>query len=523
MNVDQELKDYLLVLWRFKWLILICTIVSCTVAVVLSLIITPKYKAVAIVRVLSTPGGASDYTYIGSLTRLTNTYVEIANSDLSLDEVATRLGLIKRPKIEVEVVSETELLKISTSNPDPVLARDIANTLANILVEQSLKLYGGDVPTAREILEDQLQQAKADLDTAVNDYEKALLVAQLSNKTQTNSTTPKPNLDLETLSHIVYVRQQIYGDLLQQYETARTNEQLRVNAITLIEPAKIPEKQDSPKLLLNSVLGLIAGLLFGVILAFIVEGLDDSLHNLEDVQAITQLPILGLIPELKTKSKINVGQVTFPNGKLTTIPSFDQLRTRILQSAATDVSPLKILITSPEPGTGKSTVASNLAISLTKGGKRVILIDMDLRRPVQHTIFGIPNKDGLSDYLKGNKPLEDVLLPTKIIELQIITAGTVDFDPFVLFSVDNLDKLFGELSRRSDYLVIDSPALLSVADPMVLATKVDELILVVTRYKTERRNLQFTIHQLENLDANITGIVINRMKKDSLYQYYSYP
>lgn len=521
MNVEEEFKTYLQVLWRYKWMIILCAVISFGVALGISLILTPKYKATTTVRVASTPGGASDYTYIGSLTRLTNTYVEIASSDLTLDEVATRLGLAEQPKVEVEVVPETELIEISTSNPDPGLAVEITNTLANIIVEQSLELYGGDVPTAREILEEQLSQAKIDLESAVAEYESTLLKIK-STPTKLSNSTPLPNLDLETLSHIVYVRQQIYGDLLQRYESARTSEQLRTNAITLVEPATIPEKQDSPKLLLNSALGLIAGFILGVMLAFIVEGLDDTLHSIKDVQAITQLPILGIIPELKGKSKSKVKLLVTPDGKLTTIPSFDQLRTRILQSTTKKLISIKILVTSPEPSSGKSTVASNLAISLAKGGKRIILVDMDLRRPTLHSIFGLSNHVGLSDYLLGEKQIFEILLPTSLPNLRLITAGSIDFDPIDLYTTENLDNLFDKLSGYYDYLVIDSPAILSVADPMVFAKQVDELILVATRYITKLHNLLFTIQQLEDLNKKITGIVLNRMKKDSLYKYYSF-
>jgi len=520
MKVEDELKSYLLVLWRYKWTIISCAAITFIVALVISLIITPKYKTTATLRVASTPGGASDYTYIGSLTRLINTYVEIASSDISLDEVARRLGLSEPPKVEVDVVPETELIQISNSNADPALSRDISNTLAAIIVEQSFQLYGGDVPTAREILAQQLEQSHADLEAAIKEYESALLKARPS-VTQDVPGTPVPNPDLETLSHLVYVRQQIYGELLQRYETAQTNEELRMNAITVAEPATIPEKPDSPKVVLNSALGLFAGLILGAILAFIFEGLDDTVREVEDVQEITQLPILCVIPDLKTKNGTGAGMTVSPNGALSTVPAFDQLRTRLpLQPVKPKC--IKLLITSPEPGTGKSTVASNLAISLTKSGKKVILMDMDFRRPRQHTILGLQNREGLSDFMRGEMSIEEILKTTSVEELRVITAGSIQYDPFEWFIPSKMSNLFEKLSKECDYLVIDTPALLSVADPLVLASQVDVLILVVARYTTERRNLRFTLHQLNDLNAKITGIVVNRMPNTSLYSYYSW-
>ena len=200
--------------------------------------------------------------------------------------------------VEVEIVPETELIRITASDPDPARARDIANTLASMMVEQSVQLYGGSAPTAREILEGQLAQAKADLDAAVSEYDSALRSAQ-SLATVPASGTPVPNPDAETLAHLISVRQQIYTDLLQKYETARTNEQLRANAITVFEPANLPQKPATPKVPLNAALGLVAGLAMGVILAFLFEGMDDTLRGIEDVQAMTTLPILSQIPERK--------------------------------------------------------------------------------------------------------------------------------------------------------------------------------------------------------------------------------
>ena len=173
MRVEEELGTYLQVLWRCKWMIAACAIIASMVALGISLQLTPLYSGTATLRVASAPIGAADYISTYSITRLSNTYVEIATSDISLDEVAERLGLQKRPKVEVEVVPETELIAISASDPDPARARDIANTLANMMVEQSVQLYGGSAPTARKILEKQLKQAKADLDAAVSSYDAA--------------------------------------------------------------------------------------------------------------------------------------------------------------------------------------------------------------------------------------------------------------------------------------------------------------------------------------------------------------
>jgi capsular exopolysaccharide synthesis family protein len=519
MSVEEELKTYLQVLWHYKWIIAASAIIASLVALVISLLLTPRYTATATIRVASAPGGATDYTYIASSTPLINTYVEIAKSDTSLNEVEKRLGLQKKPSVQVDVVPETELITIKASDPNPAQARDIANKLADLMVEQSMQLYGGNVPTASEILAGQLQQAKNDLDSAVAEYDTALRGSQPT-PTPSASSTPLPNLDVETLANLVSVRQQIYGDLLQKYEAARTSEQSSANAITITEPAYLPLKPTSPKIPLNAALGLLAGLAMGVILAFLFEGMDGTLRGIEDVQAITTLPILCKVPELKRWwfSKAILGFSR--NGHLQPPPAFDQLRTRLILFAAKPKS-ATFLITSPEPGAGKSTIAANLAVSLAQGGNRVVLVDMDFRRPRQHSIFNIISGEGLSNFMRGEIQLEVILQTTTHPDLRVITAGSSPEGLFEWLTPDNIRSLLETLGLVFDYVLIDAPALLSVAEPMILASQADAVILVVARRKTERMNLRITLQQLTEINANVVGIVVNKVLNSQLYSYYT--
>ena len=519
MRVEEELRTYLQVLWRYKWMVAACAIIASMVALGISLQLTPFYSATATLRVASAPGGSFDYMSISSLTQLRNTYVEIATSDISLDEVAERLELQKQPSVQVDVVPETELIRISASDPDPARARDIANTLAGIMVEQSMQLYGGSAPTAREILEGQLKQAKLDLDAALSEYNGALRAGQ-SSATLTASGTPIPNPNAETLAHLLGVRQQIYTDLLQKYEAARTNEQLRSNAITVVEPAYLPQNPATPRVRLNALLGLVAGFAGGLILAFLFEAMDDTLRGIEDVQEMTTLPILCSVPELKSRLSLNANLSFSGNGHLLMAPAFDRLRARLILSDAKPKS-AKLLITSPEPGAGKSTVAANLAISLAKGGDRVVLVDMDFHRPRMHSMFGLPNEKGLSDFLRGKVQLDATLQTTTRPNLRVVTAGSNPNVPSDWLTPGEIDSLLETLGKECDYVLIDTPALLSVADPTVLASQADSVILVVARRKSERRHFRLALQQLVELNAKVAGIVLNKVPNSKVYSYYS--
>ncbi len=519
MRVEEELKTYLLVLWRYKWMIAACAAAALVVALGISLILTPIYSATTTVRVASSPGGYSDYTYSASFTRLSNTYVEIATSDISLDEVTERLGLPEQPEVEVEVVPETELIEITAFDPDPARARDIANTLAGLLVEQSMQLYGGNVPTAREILEGQLAQAKIDLDTAVEEYGQALRAAQ-SAEDSSPDLSPVTNSNVEALEHLVSVRQQIYSDLLQKYETARTSEQLHTNAITITEPAFLPKKPSSPKTPLNAALGLAAGLTMGVVLAFLLEGMDDTLRGVEDVEAMTSLPIICRIPDLKRGSGIT-DSLNFNQGTdFSPQPAFDHLRAYLMLFDG-KLEFTSYLITSPEPGDGKSTVAANLAVSLAQGGSSVVLVDMDFRRPQIHSAFGLQNEKGLSNFIQGESRLEEVFQTTAFANLTVVTTGSSPHGILEWLTPVYVQDLLEKLGRAFDYILIDAPAMLSVADPLMLASQVGGVILVVTRRKTVRQNLRSTLQQLTDLKVRITGIVVNKVPDSQIYHYYT--
>ena len=519
MGVDEELRTYLQVLWRYKWVIAVCAFIAALVAFGVSTRLTPIFSVTATVRVASAPGGATDYVYMSGLTRLSNTYVEIANSEVSLREVAKRLGLKELPNIKVAIIPETELIEINASDPDPGLARDIANTLANLMTEQSVQLYGGNAPTARQILERQLAQAKVDLDGATSEYERALRISQ-SSATRTENATSVPNPDLETLSQVLYVRQQIYTDLLTKYEEARTSEQLHANAITIIELASLPLKPSTPNLPLNTILGFSAGLATGVILAFLLESMDDTLRGIEDVQSLTSLPILCTIPAFNGRLGMASSLHLLQKGHLSFAPAFHQLRSRL---TLPDVKPKDVtyLITSPEPGTGKSTIATNLAVSLAEGGNRVVLIDMDIYRPQIHFILNLPNEKGFGNLIRGETPWNTVLQTTSTPNLRVVTVGSNLDQLFEWLTPDKISSLLKHLEKETDYVLIDAPAFLSVAEPTIIASQVDAVIMVVARRSTERKNLRLALQQLAELDFKVAGIVVNKMPKLQLYHYYS--
>ena len=200
--------------------------------------------------------------------------------------------------------------------------------------------------------------------------------------------------------------------------------------------------------------------------------------------------------------------------------SYRSLRTGI-QYSSFDKKYKTILITSSEPGEGKSTTSANLALSLVQSGKKVILIDCDMRRPSVHKAFRISDTQGISDVLVGNVKLEDSIV--KSGELYILTAGSIPPNPSEMLESNAMTELLDRLKEEYDYVIIDSPPVQAVTDSQVLSTKVDATILVIKVEKTKKESVRNSIKLLKQVNANIIGTVLNGIdtKRSNYYYYYS--
>lgn len=203
--------------------------------------------------------------------------------------------------------------------------------------------------------------------------------------------------------------------------------------------------------------------------------------------------------------------------------AFRVLRTN-LQFSSVDRPLKKVMVTSSVPQEGKSTVISNLALSLASAGNKVLLVDADMRRPNIYKIFLLENYKGLSNLLAEDLPIESVVIDTDIENLHIITSGPVPPNPAEMLGSQKMKKFLEEVSSRYDMVLIDSPPVNSVADASILSSLVDGVILVVEAGKTEREAAMVAVQQLKKVNARILGVILNKVKqqKGGGYYYYYY-
>ena len=278
------------------------------------------------------------------------------------------------------------------------------------------------------------------------------------------------------------------------------------------EPASAPSR---PRVMLNILLGVVVGLVFGVGLAFFIEYLDTSVKTMEDVESFLQVPVLAVIPK-------NITLLIDDADDNPDAEAYRIMRTNIeFNRKSPDANTITII--SGGTGEGKSTTLINLAYTFAKGGYTTLVVDADLRRPSQHRLFGIENEAGLSDYLTTELDLEEVVHLTKVDNLYLMTSGQLPNDAVGILNSQRMVELIEEVKGRFDIIFFDSPPILGVSDASVLSSAMDLTIIVVQHRRFPRAMLHRVKQAITNVGGTILGVVLNNVdvRHDQHYEYYT--
>ncbi|MCA9972784.1 MAG: polysaccharide biosynthesis tyrosine autokinase [Anaerolineales bacterium] len=444
-------------------------------------------------------------------------YVNLANRPSVRDDAAQALGLDFLPVAPVvSQLNNTNIIEIFVTDTDPERAQAIAAEIARQLVLRSPTVQQDELNFINELL--------ANYETAIRETRDELEQKQ------------------EELGQIVsaseYARvQSEIGDLQASLRTLETNytsllastQRGALNTVRVIEAA-YPGRQLDPNNMVTMITAAGIGFVLSAAAAYILDYMDDTVKNQSQVTRLTDLPTLAGIAEIKQgeNTLITVKQPRSPVAE-----AFRVLRTGI-QFTSVDDPNYVILVTSSTPAEGKSTTAANLAVVLAQAGNNVLLIDADLRRPSQQELFDLPNRRGLTNLLveydatredeEVRLLLKDTVQVTRVEGLQLLTSGPVPPNPSELLGSNKMQSLLDVMQRQFDYLVLDSPPVLSVTDAAVLSTKVDGALLVVRASKTRRGHLKQSMELLQEVKANVIGCALNAIspKADAYSNYYYY-
>ena len=268
---------------------------------------------------------------------------------------------------------------------------------------------------------------------------------------------------------------------------------------------------------MNLAISLLLGLVAGVVLALLLEYLDDTLKSPDDVEKRLGLPVLGVIPKLAENVTLEAALADTRSGFS---EAYRSVRTS-LQFATSHGVPRTLLLTSASPGEGKSTASLALARNFSELGRRVLLIDADMRNPSLHKKMAIDNAIGLSNFLAGAASLTDVLHYTEMVGLAVITTGPLPPNPAELLQDDNMRRLLADGGALYDLVIIDGPPVMGLADAPILANLSEGVMLVVQAGSTRKTLAVNAVKRLQAARAQIVGVLINKFEaKHATYGYY---
>ena len=515
--MDVDLQQLLRSAQRWWWLIIAIPLGLGALALVYTSRQTPLYLAEASLQVSNTASTDSVYNGLLGSERQAKTYQRLVSDPAVLEPAGQRVdppvaAVDLAKQIRARTEAETALLIVGVSDPDPVRAAALANAVSEELAalvtartDETAEGESARLEAAVTEVDAQItaKQTRIDELQAGRDAAGAAAQAEIANLTE--------DIDRLEGSIAVFRAQQANvlargGDELQAFTTARA-----------------PLDPYAPRKLLNLILALFVGAVLAAAAVLTLEYLDNTVKATVDFPALIGGPLLATIRSLQ-RLKPGRGQLfVLEDPKGSAAESIRLLRTNV-EFASASRELVSIGVTSTNPGEGKSTVAANLAVTLAQAGFETALIDADLRRPTQHRIFGLTNDRGLSTLLTYHDRAwawgaHDTMLPN----LHVVPAGPLPPNPADLLSLDRLRLLLHEMRETVDVIVIDSPPVLAVSDPLILAAHVDGMIMVSLGGKTRLDALKRAADTLHQSGVRIIGIVLNQQGgKEAGYYYADY-
>ena len=414
--------------------------------------------------------------------------------------------------------------------------------------------FGPSYPKVLEV-SNQLRQAheavKAEVDRAVGraktEYRSAfdrerMLRSALGQQKIAATQLNEQSIEYLRLKREAESNRALYDSLNQKLKEASVTSSLKLSNVSIVDTARVPSTPSSPNVRSNISLALLFGLLGGVGLALLLETLDNTVRTPEQAEDISSLPSLGTVPltldEAAAKSKSSstsimvgapanprktMGLISFERPKSKVAESYRALRTSILLSSI-GRPPQLLMLTSALPQEGKTTTSINTAIVLAQKGGKVLLIDADMRRPSIHQVFGIRPGNGLSTLLSGTSDFEDcVVIAEDIPNLDVLPAGPQPPNPAELLGSNLLRDYLTRWRKQYDFIVVDTPPVLSVTDAVLLSAQMDSVVLVLRSGKTTKEALRRARQLFDKVNVRVLGVVVNAVDLQSPdAQYYGY-
>jgi Mrp family chromosome partitioning ATPase/capsular polysaccharide biosynthesis protein len=515
------LRDYLAVVWRRKWLVLLVIVVATGGAYGLSAMQTKMYSAASQLIYGNTVDVANPLAG--------NSYVDPTQRSVELESVgAVIAGPELKKRANALIVADLGAGALKTGY-----------TVSSEVVASSDQAAGGTVYSSVVAIKGESSDAKLAAVTA-NSYAAAFI--QMRKEGQRTQIGRAIDAVQNSLKGMTTKTQKASSDYILLQQRLHDLQILKATAngdFRVIVPASVPAAPFSPKPMRSAAIGLALGLFVGLGLAFLLELLDTSVRTDVDVAELLRQPILARIPRISKKLLDQSALVTITEPDGTSAEAFRMLRTN-LAFMNVDGEMRSVVLTSCLQGEGKSVTIANLAVTMALGGKKVIVVDADLRRPRMHKYFGIGNEHGVSTVVTGQTELSDSLQAVSVVpqaggngvafadwgagsdaksRLYVLPSGPQTPNPGEIVSSKRLAGVIEALAAQADIVLVDSPAMLAVGDTPALADKVDGLLFLVEPDVVRKQTLTQARELLDKLPCRLLGVIVARRKAGS--QYYA--
>lgn len=541
MNETQEetidLSFYFQALLKHWRLILFMIFIGVLGAVTINALMQPRYKATVLMMIDRENSGRIEQVSFGSWTSDEDYYrtqYKLLESKTLLEKVYRDLNLAEVPEfakgwkslkknLSVSPITRSRLVEVTVSSFDKRLATNITNYLARSFAAQNIKnrlSMAGEVITALESTEQSPEQQELlnSLPQVVNsDFIKGLKNQELAKSSELSRLLGKYT---EQHPEVISLKKQLASiQRIIDRETKRLLQSIKIdlsgqfsaNNIRIIDEAIVPERPYMPRKVLNIAIGLAAGLLLGIIFSLLAEFMNQTVKSAKEIEDVLKLPLLGFVPHEKQRKGFEDYRIMLKTGNVLTAENIRNIRTMI--SFSLNAGKVKsLLVTSSLQGEGKSFLSSSLSAAFAQAGKKVLLIDGDLRRGRLHRIFKLSNEKGLSSLWTEGQTLEGTkknIQKTDVKDLFVLTSGARPANSSELLSTPILKEFIEDLMDSYDLIIIDCPASLPVADTFLWGQIVDKAIFTVRQGKTSIKSAKFALERMKHTNIKVFGCVIN--------------
>ncbi len=507
LGLSIDIREYFLLYWHWIWLIVGIGFIVGLATYYISTQTTSIYSASTLLLVSEPPASRMIDTSQSSIVPsgyMAQTYSQMLTNLPVLQDVVDRLKIQISPlklksQISINLIQETQLIRVTVKDTDPARAANIANMLGTVFAERIQNLQDLRFAQSKDNLSKQLTEMETQLQEVA---------------TQLISAVDQEEKDRLTTRQTQY--RQIYATLVSSFEQLRMAEAQAVTIVVQVDPAVVANTPVNPVEPQYIVLAALIGMLLTAGVLTVVNLLDDSVRDPESLVNLLNLPILGVISHYKTAESTLIVR---DDPQSTVAEAYRILRTNVQYANRPKHT---ILVTSPTPTTGKTTVTANLAVAFSRQGMRTALVDADMRWPRLHQSINGHNRTGLSNcYDQTDLNLDGILQQAVQKDLSLLTAGPVPRDPAEMLASKRTAQIIAVLEMQNDIVLIDSPAFLTVTDAAVLAPLVDGILIVVRAGRTKLNAVRRMAEALDRQGKKLLGFVINDVNfKDARYRYY---